>query len=490
MYSVADDWVGQGAQRVFATAAGGTVKVYGNAGDVQITVSGDVQGDNFSLEFAAPPWKTLHPGLYTNAQRAYFRTAGHPGIDIGGDGRGCSNDAGRFDVKSIKVSGNRIVSLWLTYEQHCEGEPPALFGEVRINAARQATLQPAVKAVWWPDTLVGPGGPTVPAMFVATGRKPVRIAGARVVGHDPGDFPILEDDCTGAKLQPGQTCQVWVRFVPAMNGPRTAELRVTTNSGLRRVAALDGVGLGGRTELAMTSDPGDYIGQGASYDFTTMNATISASGDYSHVSGSVTGPDDLWSLEFSAPQDGSLTIGSTYDATRWTGGQHGGAVMQVFGDVRGCSALDGTFTVDALSVAPDGSLENAVISFVQHCEGATPALRGTFYWRGPTGDNAPPDPVSGLYAKRRSDGAAVVSWTNPSTDWSHTIVRYLSAARVPGSPDGSLLAYAGTRSTVVIPPAKKGPVSVAVYALDASGNVSAVRSAVLPAERRPTRRAR
>lgn len=63
-----------------------------------------------------------------------FQASGHPGIDVSGDGRGCNEIEGRFDVRDIaKNAAGEITRLWVLYEQHCEGDPAALFGEVMVN---------------------------------------------------------------------------------------------------------------------------------------------------------------------------------------------------------------------------------------------------------------------------------------------------------------------------------------------------------------------
>ncbi len=483
MFSDPGEWVGAGQQRFYSTTQGDSVTIGGTAGSFNVEVSGGPFSDSFTLDFAAAPGQTLHPGLYTNAQRAPFRTAGHPGIDIFGDGRGCNTVDGRFDVKSIgtDVSGN-VNQLWLTYEEHCEGGTRALFGEVRINAATQTPLQPVPHAVWWPDTTVGTGSQTIPVTFFAVG-SPVIAGAAQLVGVDRRQFVIKEDDCAGASLAPGDGCQVWVRFAPLAKGPRTATLRLTTYTGLVRSVQLDGFGIGGRTELVMHSDSGDYIGQGLSYDYKTTNATISAGGSHTFLSAGVSGSNgDSWSLDFEAPSGDILSPGTTYSAVRYPF-NNDGAGMDISGNGRGCNTLTGTFTVQSLSVALDGSLRYASISFNQHCEGATPALHGTFYWRTPTGDQAPPRPVTNLAATRSGDGTkTIVSWKNPTdADWAHTIVRYLVGTQTPGSPNGSVAGYGGPGTSATLPVAHTQPVTVAVYAVDRAGNVSPVQTLTLPA---------
>jgi len=118
--------------------------------------------------------------------------------------------------------------------------------------------------------------------------------------------------------------------------------------------------------------------------------------------------------------------------------------------------------------------------FVQHCEGATPALHGKFSYRVPQGDVTPPGSASNLTITRQS-GNAVVSWSNPTDpDYAFALVRYLFGTTPPQNPDGSLSAYAGKGTTVTIRGVGSSPVAVAVYSVDKSGNVGIAATSVSP----------
>ncbi|MFI5298475.1 MAG: hypothetical protein ACHREM_10275 [Polyangiales bacterium] len=73
-------------------------------------------------------------GTYTNAERAPFASAGHPGIDISGDGRGCNTDSGQFQVHEVTFDGTTLKSLLISFEQHCEGASSTLRGCLRYEA--------------------------------------------------------------------------------------------------------------------------------------------------------------------------------------------------------------------------------------------------------------------------------------------------------------------------------------------------------------------
>jgi hypothetical protein len=56
-------------------------------------------------------------------------------MDISGDGRGCNEDNGSFTVLEASYGPDGTVNSFdATFVQHCEGETPALRGEIRYNA--------------------------------------------------------------------------------------------------------------------------------------------------------------------------------------------------------------------------------------------------------------------------------------------------------------------------------------------------------------------
>ena len=453
-----------------------SVTVSGTAGYLSVNVSGGPYGDYYTLDVAAPPGQLLHPGYYPRAQRAPFRESGHPGLDIYGSGRGCNEVGGRFDVKDIKTGvGGAITRLWLTYEQHCENGTPALFGEIQIGMSAPAGGLLAVPSdTWWPDVAKGAAGNTVPMTFFDVGSGPITVSSAQVAGVAAKDFLVRSDECSGVTLQPGDGCQVYLRFVPTVAGPRIARLRLTTSTNLVKVQ-LDGFAIGGRTQLAMKSDPGDYIGQGLTYLYTPATDSIAVVGGRTHVGGGINAGDgSWWYYDFVPPAGDILTTGATYNATRYPFNGNG-AGMDISGNGRGCNTLTGTFKVNSISVALDGTLRYVSISFVQHCEGSAPALHGTLDYRVPVGDVTPPGPVTNVSAVRNADGVhADVSWTKPGDpDFAFAIVRYLNAPFAPGTPNGSIFGFAGGGTSTSIKIPKQQPFTAAVYAVDTSGNVSA-----------------
>src|SRR4051812_10868039 len=309
MYSDAGDYIGGGQQRLY-TAANSTISASGGSGEVSVSVSGGPSGDSFTLQFAAPTGQALTPGYYTDAQRAAFRTGGHPGIDVYGSGRGCNETEGRFEVKDIATdSSGAVQRLWIVYEQHCEGGTSALFGEVRIGEpVPDGPAAPATTTVRWPPTDKGGAGTAVPVTLVATATT--TVAGVSVTGDDAADFPIRVDECSGKTLAAGGRCQVWTRFAASAAGTRTAQLDIADGAGHHYVSALQGFSYGGTTKAVMQSDAGDYIGGGQSYSYAPGNATLAARGTRVGVTFGISGANgDYWTAEFKPPSGDIIAPG-------------------------------------------------------------------------------------------------------------------------------------------------------------------------------------
>jgi hypothetical protein len=480
MFSDAGEYVGAGKQRLFHPG-NGSVTLSGDAGYLGLSVSGGWFGDYYTLIFAAPPGQTLHPGLYLRAQRAAFRQAGRPGIDVSGSGRGCNQVEGRFDVKDIAVGTDGTVQrLWLTYEQHCEGQVPALWGEVRYRSPvsdSDPVVAPAY--AWWPDIDLGSGGTTIPITVEALA-APATIARVTVTGAHREDFQIKADECSGLALGPGDLCKVFVRFFPKRAGPRIARLVIAHADSTRHRIQLDGLAIGGRTQFLMDSEPGDYIGQGQQYAYTPSNASIAVDGGRTHIGGVINGADgNWWSVDFDAPSGEIFTAGTTYAADRSS--SLGSAGMYVSGAGRACNQVEGEFTITHLTVNPDESLRSVGVDFEQHCEGFDPALFGTLDYRVPIGETEPPGKVTGLEVSRNG-ATAELSWTNPTAgDLALISVRYLQGDTPPGAPNSGYFGYVGKRQTVLLRGLDGNrPLALALFSVDRNGNVSQPLVAVIP----------
>lgn len=146
------------------------------------------------------------------------------------------------------------------------------------------------------------------------------------------------------------------------------------------------------TSIRLVSDAGDFVGQGRTYEYSQANSVIEVTSTDGHLTLRIRG-DELWNGEFQVPNTLTRLEPGSYTGLRRYG-FHDPAVggLSWTGEGRGCNTLTGSFTVDR--VAYVGNTLTAIdLGFEQHCEGATPALRGEIHWS--AGDpTLPPDPVS------------------------------------------------------------------------------------------------
>lgn len=191
---------------------------------VRVVVSGGSADAQFGLTFAAPPGETLVAGEYVGAQDPFSREAGEPGIDVGGDGRGCDTGSGRFTVREIAPDLSRF---WVVYQVGCSLSGPVTFGEVRYNipdADPEMVVAPG--GIDWPVQ----GGRTtqsVPVTLVNTGSTPITVASAAITsGAD--SFTVGGSAC--AVIPVAGTCRIDVNFAPTAAGSFTGALTVTDST--------------------------------------------------------------------------------------------------------------------------------------------------------------------------------------------------------------------------------------------------------------------
>jgi hypothetical protein len=475
MFSDPGDYIGGGMQQEFdqtnATFSG-TVSTAG----INLSASGGTSGLSWSFVIDPPQGKSFRVGYYSRVQRAEFRTAGYAGLDITGDGRGCNTVSGAIEIRDLAVSGSAITRLDLLYEQHCEGGPAALFGEVRIGEPRPAGVIVSSSSVTWPampGLATGGVGTAVPVYVRNPGTAPVSIGTASLSGLAAGDYSIVNNTCSGTVLAPGGSCDLYLGFTARTAGPQPARLRLPLGSGIYGVQ-LDALVRPGTTSLTMKSQPGDYIGGGLSYDFTGSNATFTVNAAPSGLAANLSASDgEYWTVDMYPAPGTVLTVGTYANATRYPFNGNGNG-LSVYGDSRGCNTLTGSFTVKQVTFsAVDNSLQNFDGTFVQHCEGAAPALTGELkYDSAPV--TTPPAGVSNLSAVPSSTGLHL-TWANPSpSGYRYTVVRVESSAKPYAvSPVAGLSGYAGTGTAATVHGLRTGHTyTVVAYTVDQYGNVS------------------
>ena len=130
----------------------------------------------------------------------------------------------------------------------------------------------------------------------------------------------------------------------------------------------------------MTSDPGEYIGQGQDWHHGSAYGEqvvmeVFEAGDliqFATYGNSGAG----WSAGFSSGSGAALQPG-TYAAT----GQPGSPWFGIGGYGRGCGRFTGSFTLSELAYDPNGALRSLRLAFAVHCEALPEELRGDFAFR-------------------------------------------------------------------------------------------------------------
>jgi len=200
-------------------------------------------GHNLNLGFAPPAGVSqLTVGTYENAQRLPFRSPGHPGIDLYGDGRGCNTVTGRFIVDDLSVDpGGTLLSFSARFEFHCEGADPAVSGSVSYNSVADfRTVGYSSQSLNFASSTATPMTETL----TNNGPSALTVTKVNIAGPNADQFTIASSTCQ--TVAPGQTCAIDVRFTPTgAAGARSARLvifdDISPESGSGRRVALAGV---------------------------------------------------------------------------------------------------------------------------------------------------------------------------------------------------------------------------------------------------------
>ena len=383
LYSDPGDFIGQGQQRVFHPGNVSQIGAEMEGDSVLAWAVGGPFGEGYSFQFAAPEGEPLEPGSYVGAQRLPFADSDRPGMEVTGESRGCNQLVGSFEVRELDrdAQGN-VQRLWVVFQQHCEGDPDAAWGEVRINAwVPDAQALTAPGSVRWTAVDAWQTPTEVPVVY----RGGAAVQSVALTGADAGDFTLVPGGCQGRS----GPCEVRVGFRPQAAGVRAATVRFTDVGGGVHEAALEGFAHGGTTQADIEVLSGDVAGQPGNYAYRPADARF-AGRTY-----------DTETILFLSDEDGDYFNGrfGAGGATPLTPGDYPAAVtdygpgpwLHVFGTPTGCNRTGGAFTVHEISRMPDGGLRSFDVSFSHECYADhRPALRGRWRYRaGATGALAP-----------------------------------------------------------------------------------------------------
>jgi hypothetical protein len=313
--SESGDYIGQGTLRQFLPADGSFTAQRNFDDGVGVAFDGS---EAWNLDFAAPGPVDLQPILYTGATRFPFQSAVVPGLSVSGDGRGCNELTGAFQVHEIVYgAGTDVDSFAADFVQFCDGSSRKLIGAIRFNASDSL-----------PDLVDDDGD------------------GVGDIGDNCNTLANADQrdsDLDGA----GDACD--------------AELQASF--------------------VMFASQAGDYIGQGERQHFNAANALIRIEENNDGGVSLDVETGDFWSLDFTAAGGGSPVVGVYEGATRWPFNGPTEPGLNVSGAGRGCNSLTGRFEVFEAEFGPDGTPLVFSADFEQHCEGGAPALFGSVRYR-------------------------------------------------------------------------------------------------------------
>ncbi len=375
------DYIGEGITQTF-TPSNGTFEVSNSADAVSVSFNSSDFSQFWYLDFGSPMAAKFGRGEYDDAQRTAFRSPTRAGIDISGDGRGCNTDNGRFLVTdfALNVDGT-IARLAIDFEQHCEGEAPALFGSFRYNSSVSAVPRLGIASNYALKGNVGTSSAHITLSLCLPSTTIVQVNYATADGTAVQGTDYVNTAGT-ATFQPGITSQTIAvpiignllsrgakAFEVKLSGPDGAPIGAPAANILIRDPNVS------LTALAMSSQTGDYIGVGQQYLITLSDATFAPSNSANVVSFFVNNGDE-WTTDFAGPTTARLGRGDYDNAQRYPFQPSGTPGLSVYGSGRGCNTLTGNFDVLQAGYDGSGALGSFSANFEQHCEGAAPALFG------------------------------------------------------------------------------------------------------------------
>jgi hypothetical protein len=158
MNSEPGDYIGQGIEQLYTSADSSITGQLSSDGNLfSVSVIQGAYDHWWYVYLGAPAGQQLAVGSYENAERWPFNSYGTPALSVDGDGRGCNTLTGRFDVTDLqRAPTGELLVFDATFEQHCEGGTPALYGRIRVE-------NPPPPPDTTPPTLTLPGDMTVEA---------------------------------------------------------------------------------------------------------------------------------------------------------------------------------------------------------------------------------------------------------------------------------------------------------------------------------------
>jgi hypothetical protein len=117
------------------------------------------------------------------------------------------------------------------------------FGAPLSGFGGRAMVEPASNPFDLGSAPVGSAGPVETIVLTNHGNLPGSFFIAVIAGGSVASFQLIDEDCTAAPVEPGATCTVQVRFVPQVEGTKTARLALFGDEDGGTMVMLSGEGI-------------------------------------------------------------------------------------------------------------------------------------------------------------------------------------------------------------------------------------------------------
>ncbi|GAB3574657.1 hypothetical protein GCM10027406_05000 [Leifsonia lichenia] len=423
-----------------------------------------------NVSVVPPAGKPLAMGDYALVDTGQESGPSLPTVRLEANGSG-AGFTGELDIRDL--AWNSIGQIY-RFDVVLHG-----LGELSMDEPQPGGVDLGARTLAFPATPIGfASAPAQQAEWLHnTTSAAVPIGAPTFAGVGAADFAASGGTC-GSSLAAGATCSFKVGFSPKAPGPRTATLRVPVGGAVQSVA-LSGAAAQGTSSF--TTSGNDPIDKGATHTYSNGPDIIAESivnGGYAWTATS-TNPSVFGQIQILPTGGGPSNNGPPLTLGVHTTGPWSGAVpttqygFRATVDSTGCTVMDGTIDVQSLITDALGLVEMAKIAYSERCDDLPNQnpMTGTLLWQYRS-DTTPPAAPTGLTVG--SGATPAVSWTaSTSGDVGHTIVRVSpGSASTVGVLSGMAVAD-GTGTSATLPGLTPGQYTVAVYAVDASGNVSA-----------------
>ena len=126
------EYISAGGTLVFASPPAKVI--VHQQGQGNIIVRFDRGETEFDASFSTPSGEAFALREYQGAQRYDMADAGHPGLEVSGDGRGCGNISGGFKVNDVAYAGDGSISRFsATFSQVCDEAKTPVRGSLEVT---------------------------------------------------------------------------------------------------------------------------------------------------------------------------------------------------------------------------------------------------------------------------------------------------------------------------------------------------------------------